>query len=424
MDTTFSRRQFLQKGTQVALAAGVGGSLLAACGGSSSSSNGSATIKFWHTYNTTTSESKTLVNQVIPAFHKKYPNITVVPQQIPDASMLQKLVASVAGGNGPDVFRSDIVWIPEFAKINALLPVDDVISSRKDEFYPGPLATCQYKGSYYAAPLDTNTRVIFYDKDLFSKAGLSQPPTTTDEFKTMAAKISALGHNIFGYAEGGVASWNLLPWIWCFGGAVTDENYTKATGYINGANSVSALNYIVDLYKTHALSPSLLGTSGQATSDAIGKNQAGMIIDGPWMPPIFQATYPNLKYDYALMPAGPNGGTTSVVGGEDIAIMRATKNPDAARKFVQFMTSEEAQVLMGTTGQMPVLKSLADNAQLPGYYKTFNKQLETAKPRPVHPNYTKMDTVLTDAFNRAIRGQATAQTALDNAATQIDALLQ
>jgi multiple sugar transport system substrate-binding protein len=91
---------------------------------------------------------------------------------------------------------------------------------------------------------------------------------------------------------------------------------------------------------------------------------------------------------------------------------------------MQFMTSEQAQVLMGITGQMPVLKSLAGDSRLPSYFSIYDQQLQTAYPRPVTPNYTKIETILTDAFNRALRSEASAQAALDSAAQQIDPLLQ
>jgi multiple sugar transport system substrate-binding protein len=123
------------------------------------------------------------------------------------------------------------------------------------------------------------------------------------------------------------------------------------------------------------------------------------------------------------MPAGPGGSTSSVVGGEDIAVMSSSKNIDAAKTFAQFMTSEEAQVMMGKVGQMPVLKSLVGDSRLPAYFEMFAKQLETAKPRTVSPNYSKIESILTDAFGRAFRGQATSQAALDAAAQQIDPLL-
>lgn len=421
-----SRRSFLLQGGKATLALGAAaalGDVLAACGGSSSADAATGTITFWHTYNVTGPENKTLVEKVIPAFEKANPGIKVKSQDIPYDSMLQKVIASIAGGNGPDVIRSDIIWMPQLAKVNALVQMDEVVAARRSEFFSGPLATCYYKGHYYGLPLDTNTRVIFYNKSLFQRAGISQAPTTSDEFKAAATKIHALGGNIFGYAEGGLDAWNILPWVWSFGGAVTNDDFSKATGYINSPQSVAAVQFLADLLDSKALSPSILGGSSLATSDAIGKSLSGMIIDGPWMPPIFKATYPTLDYGLAPMPAGPSGQSASVVGGEDIAILKSTQKLAATKKFVEFMTSTQAQVLMGQVGQMPVLQSASTDSSLPSYFSVFSQQLQTAKPRTVSPNWQKIDTALTDAFNTVLRHKASAQTALDQAAATIDSLL-
>ncbi len=426
--TKSSRRTFLiNSGKSVATigAAAVLADVLAACGPTTTTQStvATGTVTFWHAYSVDGPENKTLVGKVIPAFEKLNPGIKVKSQVIPYDSMLQKVIASVAGGGGPDVIRADIIWMPQLAKVQALAPMDDVVAKRKSEFYPGPLATCFYKGHHYGLPLDTNTRVVFYNKALFERAGVSEAPATTDDFKAAAAKIHALGGNIFGYAEGGLDPWSILPWVWSFGGDVTNADFSKATGYINNPQSVAAIQFLADLLDAKSLSPSILGGSSLSTSDALGKNQAGMIIDGPWMPSIFQGSYPNLSYGLATMPAGPSGQSSSVVGGEDIAILQSSQNMAATKKFVEFMTSQQAQVLMGQTGQMPTLRSAGSDSSLPSYFKVFDQQLQTAKPRTVSPNWQKIDTVLTDAFNKALRHMTSVQSALDAAATQIDALL-
>jgi multiple sugar transport system substrate-binding protein len=413
---------------QVALAASLlatlaGGSIHSAQARPTGDTSISGSVTFWNAYNTVGPENSTLIDKVLPAFQKAFPNVTVYSQNFPYGSLLQKIIASMASGDGPDVVRSDIIWVPQLAKIGALASTDDIMATRKAQFYPGPVATNYYKGHYYGLPLDTNTRVLIYNKAVFAKAGITTPPATTDEFQADAVKIAATGKNVFGYAEGGLDGWNILPWIWSFGGAITDPNGTKATGYINGPNSVAALTFLTSLLDQHLMSPSLLG-SGLQTSDAIGKNLTGMILDGPWTPPIFLTTYPKLQLAFAPVPAGPNGHSASVVGGEDIVQLKNSKNAAAAHAFLQFMTSPQAQILMGEVGQMPVLKSVASSPLLPKYYAVFNKELQTAQPRTVSPNWAQIDTALTTAFNQALRHQATPQAALDTAAKTIDPLLK
>ncbi len=408
--------------TLVALTGGTGQSARAQHPTGSSTVSG--TVTFWNAYGSVGPENTTLVTKVLPAFQKLYPNVTVYSQNFPPTGvLLQRLVTAVAAGSAPDVVRSDIVWVPQLAKIGALATTDGIMTARKSQFYAAPVATTYYQGHYYGLPLDTNTRVLFYNRTLFARAGIAQPPTTTAQFMADATRLAALGKNIFGYAEGGLDAWNIWPWLYSFGGAVTDPAYTRASGYLNGAKTVAALQFLVNMLDKGSLSPSLLG-GGLQTSDAIGQNQAGMILDGPWMPPIFKATYPKLDFGLAPVPAGPDGYSASVVGGEDLVLMKSSQNAAAARAFVQFMTSPQAQVLMGQVGQMPVLKGVSNNPTLPAYYKVFDQQLRTAQPRTLSPNWVKIDTVLTDAFNRAFRHQATPKAALDSAAQQIDGLLK
>ena len=383
----------------------------------------SGSVVFWNQYNTVGPENSTLVTKVLPAFQKLYPNITVYSQNYAGDSFEQKLIAAIAAGNGPDVLRSDIINVPLLAKIGALASTDSIVAKRKSEFYPGPLATNYYLGHYYGLPLDTNTRVLIYNKAVFAAAGIKTPPATSDEFMADAVKIAATGKNVFGYAEGGTDGWNLLPWIFSFGGSITNPAITTASGYVNSPKSVAALQFLVQLLDAKLLSPSVLG-GGLQTSDAIGKNQTGMILDGPWTPPIFLTTYPKLQLGFAPVPTGPGAQSSSVVGGEDIVQLKSSKGTAADQAFLQFMTSPQAQLLMGEVGQMPVLKSLANNSQLPSYYSVFNKQLQTAQPRTVSPAWANIDDALTTAFNKALRHQATAQAALDAAAQQIDGYLK
>jgi multiple sugar transport system substrate-binding protein len=96
---------------------------------------------------------------------------------------------------------------------------------------------------------------------------------------------------------------------------------------------------------------------------------------------------------------------------------------DAALAFTRFMLSEEAQRLMGTTGQMPVLTSLIGDAALPDFFPTFMEQLKTANARTPSPAWSKIDEAIGNAVLKALRGDADVQAALDEAATTVDGLL-
>ena len=325
----------------------------------------------------------------------------------------------------PDVLRADITWVPEFANDGALLALDQAMpdfTQLADQTFAGPLATNKWDGHYYGLPLDTNTRLLFYNKSVFAKAGITTPPATIDQFEADMAAIKASGASQYGYAEGGTGSWNILPWLFSMGGGITNADMTQATGVLNGPQTVAAVQKLHDWIKLGYLSPSILG-GGLGTTDALGKGETAMIVDGPWMPDIFTNQYPKLDYALAPLPTGAAGGI-SVVGGEDIVVFKQTQNQAAALAFTRFMLTSESQLAMGKVGNMPVLKSLTGNTELPSYYAIFQQQMLTAQPRTPTPQWSKIDDVVTNAVLKALRGDATVQSSLDDAAATIDSLLK
>lgn len=382
------------------------------CGGGKA-----AKITFWHTYNTDGPETKQFDDVVIPAFERKCPNITVEAVVQPYDGLHDQLVTAVAGGGLPDVMRMDIIWTPEFAALGALAEVDGMpgFDEIKSAVFPGPLATNAYQGKYYGVPLDTNTQVLIYNTKLVPTA-----PTTFDEFA--AAATAMKGTDQWGLGLGGDGGWNVFPWFWSGGGSVTDDAYTKATGYLDSPASIAALQWLVDLSKDGLMGPS--ATGGKPDSwGGFQSGKYGMISDGPWFFPII-GTAMGSNVVGTTLPTGP-GGSISVIGGENLVTFKSSQNQDAAWAFSRFMLSDEAQMDMAAVGQLPVTSSAAASKAVTSvaYYAPFIEQLKTAKPRPVTPAWVKMDPILTDAFDAALRGKKTAAEALHEAAALIDPLL-
>lgn len=385
----------------------------------------SGKVTFWATYNTVSPEYKVLAEQVIPAFEQAYPNIKVEAQAIPDSDMRQKLLTAVAGGEAPDLARMDIVQVPEFGQLGGLVAVDDLIpdfANYAKQFYPGTLATNVFQGKHYGLPLDTNTRLLFHNPALLQEAGITDPPATFDAFTDAITKVKGLGKSdVTGYSEGGTGAWNVLPWIWSNGGSVTNEDYTVATGYLNSKGTVGAVNLIKGWLDNGLMSKTILG-NGTATSQELAEGKVALIVDGPWMPAIFKAQYPDFQFGLAPFPTGP-GGSISVVGGEDIVLFQSSKNQEAALAFMKFITSQPAQLMFAPTGQMSVLTELGTSPDVPDYFPVFQKQLETAQPRTPSPAWPKIDEAIGNAVLQVLMGEAEAQAALDDAAGAVDELL-
>jgi multiple sugar transport system substrate-binding protein len=385
------------------------------------------TVTFWGAYGNggNSTQQDALNAALIPAFEAAHPGIKVKYVDVPYDSLLQKLTTSAAGGELPDLVRADLGWVPQFADLGVLVPLSDVMPDFETlgaATYPGTLATNLYKGKYYGLPLDTNTRVMVLNQAALDTAGVSAPPATFDELKALGEKLK--GTDIQVFADGGLGGWNVFPWIWSGGGNITDPELTKASGYLDSAASVAAVQMLVDLYAAGQIPNLIIGNQGAVgTSDGLPSENYATILDGPWMAGIWAEQYPDFTPVYAPVPAGP-GGSVSVVGGEDIVLTTASKNQDAALEFIRFTQSEQFQIEMAKTGQMTVIPAFADKqAEILPFLAPFAEQLKTAKSRLAIPGSSQVDAILNAELVPAFEGKVSVQEALTKAAAQIDPLL-
>ena len=384
------------------------------------------TITFWHTYSENSSENDMLVNILIPIFEEQHPNITVETLIVPWEDFRSKIYTSIAGGVAPDLARVDIIWVPEFAEMGALVALDESMSdfsSFSEQVFPGPLSTNAWMGHYYGLPLDTNTKAWFYNKAMYDAAGIV-PPTTFDEMLTQCEAIKAVYPDGYYFATDGTFSWVTLPWIWSFGGSITDEEITTATGYLNSPETVAAYEYLLQLYNNGCIAPVIMG-NGIDVFTGYAQDSYASIDNGPWTFPIIESQFPDKEISVSAFPAGA-GGSINVVGGEDVVLFEQSENKEAAQEFMRFLLSEEYQLKMAEVGQIPVLKDIVNSEYFQNhpYYSVFLEQLATSKSRTAHPKWELMDEIITNAGQFILRGEKTVQEALDEAAAGIDILLQ
>jgi len=385
------------------------------------------TITFWGAYGNggNSTQADVLNKTLIPSFEAAHPGIKVEYVDVPYDDLLKKLTTSAAGDELPDLVRADLGWVPKFADLGVLLPLSDVMDDfdeLADATYPGVLSTNLYEGKYYGLPLDTNTRVLISSQAGLDAAGLSAPPATFDEFVAAADGLDGTGISLF--ADGGLGAWNISPWIWSGGGAITDDDVTVSSGYLDGDKSVAAVQMLVDLYNKGQVSTAITGNAGAvSTSEGLPNGNYATILDGPWMNGVWSGQFPDFEPIYSPVPAG-DGGSVSVVGGEDIVVTATSEHQEAALEFVRFTQSEEFQLALVPTGQLTVIEALGDaQIELVPYYEIFTEQLKTAKARVAIPQASEIDTILNEELVPAFEGTVSVKEALGNAAKRIDELL-
>lgn len=383
------------------------------------------TINFWHHYSEQSAENETLMNVLIPEFESENPGIKVNAVSHEWADLHDKILISSKSETLPDVARLDSAWIPEFEKMGILVPLNQEMSdfsSVSSTLLESAMSTAQIGDDSYGLALNTNTKILFYNVEAFEEAGL-EVPQTMDEFVEDIKKLSgknADGQQVWGYDEPALSGWNLCPFIWSFGGEITNPEQTKATGYLNSKETVAAIQTLADLYNAGCITG---WNSGDIPmTDGFGTGRYAMILEGPWKVAEMEGAYPDFDYGTAAMPAG-DGGSHSVLGGEDISMFN-TANKEAAWKFMKFMTSEFAQEEMAKCGQIPVNKvALESDTVKNADFAPFIEEIKTAKSRPTVASWSEIDSELATAVTSVMNGDKTAQDAMDELAEKVDELL-
>ncbi|MDR0928413.1 MAG: extracellular solute-binding protein [Oscillospiraceae bacterium] len=368
------------------------------------------TITFWHTYGD--AETPILDEVVIPMFEAANPGIKVEAiRQSGDFN--QMLVTAFGTGVVPDVARVDITKTSAYANLGGIIAMDELegFAALKDAVLEGPLSTNLWNGHYYGLPLNTNCKAAVLNMNVLKTLGFDAAPATMEEF-IAACMEKAPGE--YKLNVSGLGDWDMLPYFWLFGGILTDEGFTKASGYMDSEQSVAAIEAIMQMHDDGVFTIRDLDGSPDAW-DGIN-SQYAMFFEGPWAP---------FNEENGIVPAlipTYNGQSASVVGGENIVIFSGSEKQEAAFKFVEFMLSEEAQLELLKVGVIPTLKACVDSeaVQNDPKWSVYMEQLASAKSRIPTPQASTVEQLWTDAMTEIFMEGADVQEVLTAYAAEID----
>ncbi len=313
-------------------------------------------------------------------------DVSAVFELIPYEQQVSKFIAALGAGRGPDIYSLDLIQYPYFISLGAFLDITDHFNSLsfKDELPEGILNLGRYNDRIYALPYELDLSVLFWNKDLFRKAGLDPDvaPATWEEMVEFSQKLTLDldGDGTvdqWGFCEVGSAPGEymfcFLPFVWNNGGRMFDN-----TGKVvfNSQETVEALQFWRDLVAKYKVAPP--ASPQWALGDVYHSFVAGRIAMFPsgnfHVTPLKQDA-PDLDFGVALLPKG-KGEYATFGGGNMIGIVSLTKHPEEAWSFIEFAMSEEALVEAFAPHMLLIPRpSLYDNK----YYATVPQMMEFAK---------------------------------------------
>lgn len=189
-------------------------------------------------------------------------------------------------GGGPEVTQLGTFEILEFYKSGVLVDLKPYLEGPNGidtSDWPGTMLSAgEFDGGIYWLPFNVAVPVLYYNKDAFEEAGLSDPPKTWDEFFEYARKLTKKDDSGVTQRYGvayipGWFSWALTSAIWSEGGELTNKDYTNIT--LNDSVVVDVLTKFQDLVEEDA---AILPDPASGGHRAMFKNgQAAMILDSP-----------------------------------------------------------------------------------------------------------------------------------------------
>lgn len=293
----------------------------------------------------------------------------------------------------PDVFEMSSGYIEEWARDKLLLDLTPYVNSslNKNDFYMSVFDAGKEiagQGKYVAVPFALVTTVLFYNMDMFDKAGLPYPDSTWtwDTFRDAAKKLT-LDKN----KDGTIDQWgfwfygryaHIEPWVFANDGELLDRT---TMAWKPDAKGLEAWKFLSDLVLKDKSAPSKKAMSAYRQQDVFPLGVSAMWVDGSWnIDNNRTVADKSMRWGIAEIPAGPSGTKKYVNGWPDyFAVSPFTKTPDIAWKFAKFIAGEGLSLDMYMAGKVPTYRKLAESAEflqkgkMPGNMDLLLKQ--TAK---------------------------------------------
>jgi multiple sugar transport system substrate-binding protein len=294
--------------------------------------------------------NKQMVDMLVEAWNTKNPNCKINLTYIPHTEMVGKIAQGIASGEVPDLMGMDLIYAPQFEKAQQLVDITDRISSWPElsTASKGHMTVATYENRLYGVPLYADVSALFYNKDLFTRAGLdpNKPPTSLAELRTYADKITALGSDIKGYyLPGNCAGCNIFtvgPLMWASGAKI--ESAKAGDEPLTGDGVKQVLQFTRDMVKAGNTHEGDRTENGETFHLQFGSGKVGMMGTGNFNITLARQQNPGMNFGIGLLPGVSPGSSASFIGGDLVVVPKGSKRVDDSVNFMKFLLSDEVQV--------------------------------------------------------------------------------
>jgi multiple sugar transport system substrate-binding protein len=345
-----------------------------------------------------------------------------------DTMVNKQAVALTAGEPTFDIVDCGSFMLPEYVPGGMYEDISDLFPPDvKAKYMDGMIDSVTVDGKVYAAPLMASWTIMFYNSELFEKAGLdpNNPPKTWDELLTAGQAIQAVDKTAYAYtdamAHGEQNTTVFFRWAKSAGAQIGEFRGNKYYWMLNTDESVAAVEFLKKMMDVGAMDPGAPIYYQQEVADLFGKGHAAMLVNWDMMTIAFrdpeQSPYAG-KIFPAAMPGRVAGLSGSIEGHEYMAVPSASLHKEAAKEFIKYVTSvENVKRRALEQGMTPVYKELFEDPEVQAALPldVIFAAAENCYYRPAVPEYAEVAEVISAELQNVLVNNKDVRQALNDA---------
>jgi len=372
-----------------------------------------------------------VIGDLIAEFEHENPDVRVDVQQIPWIAAHEKLLTAFAADALPDLCQLGNTWIPEFAALHSLEPLQPYVDASStidaNDYFPGIWATNVIDDKLYGIPWYVDTRLLFYRRDLLAQAGYDHPPQNWAEWEQQMAAIKRVRGDRH-YAV--MMPVNEFEQLLSF--ALQQSEPLLRDGGTRGNFESTGFRRALAFYaRTFAegWAPPMSQTQISNVWDEFFNGLFVFYVSGPWNIREFRKRAPQgLEASWATAPLpGPEALGAGIAGGTSLVLFRSSQHKAQTWKLVEFLSRPQIQERFhAAIGDPPPRRStwnLPGLAQDP-YAGAFRDQLERVKPTPKVLEWERIVQEMRLTSERVVRGGEAQDAAVRELDARVDGILE
>ncbi len=369
--------------------------------------------------------------ELIRDFEATHPGISVKVQRLPWLGAHEKLLTAVVGDATPDVAQLGNTWIPEFATIGALEPLDSGVrasaSILEADYFAGIWDTNRFENRQYGVPWYVDTRLLFYRRDLLAQAGFERPPQSWSEWLDMLRAIREQSG-----PERAPLFQPLNEPEALLALALQQEDPLLRDGdrfgNFRSQGFRRALEFYTNLFQT-GLAPHAGSMQVANLWDEFARGAFVFFINGPWQIAELERRLPaRLADSWMTAPLpGREGPGASLAGGSSLVVFTRSARKREAWQLIEYLSRPEVQRrFYDLTGDLPPRRSSWADSRLASdaHAVAFREQLERVEPTPKVPEWERIKSEIAIVSERVARGESSLEDAVAELDERADRILE